>query len=113
MGELLRCKVRKISKKSAKKDRWEIRLENKILPPAIMKIGGTSITLKFSNGNYIANTGIACRGCPYQFFWINTLQSVSGELINILKAHHYKRNEEILLHISHEDELIAYVVRLA
>ena len=111
MGELLRCNVRDISEKGAKA-RWEIRFHRK-LPPAIKRIGGMKIKLKFSQDEYNAVTGIACAGSQNEYFWINTHKDDSGFLINILQKYNYKRNEEILLHISHEDELIGYVVRLA
>ena len=100
MGELLRCKVRNITCKHDAQDRWEIRFKKRVLPSEMTAIAGKPITLKFSDNNYAASTGIALHDSPGQYFWINTHMDVSGYLKNILGAYHYKPNDVILLHVS-------------
>lgn len=98
MNQLVKCKVRDITSKGSAR-RWEIRLERRIPQPVIEKLAGRSIKLKFDAEQYGAHTGIAAKGKPCQYFWINTRRDEAGPIRDILVAHGYKQNDAIELSI--------------
>ncbi len=104
MNELVKCKVRDIKDSS---DRWEIRLEGQILPPVIEKLAGHPIKLKFDAEEYGAYTGIAAKDKPSQYFWINTHKDDAGPIGDILKAHGYKPNDQIVLSIDEVNRVVS------
>lgn len=107
MGELIKCKVRDIKDSSG---RWEVRLESNALPGIVQDVTGKQIRLRFSDGDYLAHTGIASIGGPSQYFWLNTHKNESGPIKDILIAHGYKPNDEIFLH---PDKSVWTVVKIA
>lgn len=108
MGALLRCKVRDITGKNDAARRWEIRFEKRVLPVSVEKMAGKLIKLKFTDREYVARAGIAAKGGPNQYFWINTRKDEAGSLMNILRAHGYQPKYEIILH---QDKLTCIVLR--
>lgn len=105
MNEVLRCKVRDIKDSAG---RWEIRLERRNIPTRILTLAGNQIIFRLSGTAYTAHTGIACRGKPGQYFWINTHANEAGPIKNILKSHGYQPNDELLL-VMNAEQRTAYV----
>lgn len=104
MNEVIRCKVRDIKDSTG---RWELRVEQQILPDVIQRLAGNPIKLKFREANYVAHTGIAAKGKPNQYFWINTHQDEAGPIKNILKVHGYKPNDGVVLAIDEANRVIS------